>query len=373
MEFLFNDIDFAFRGQTNGIAGDLSLSIDEPDALAGIGLDISLTAKGNDIAADVSFSDVLLSNLSGLAAGLEPLGGIDLVLKGTLSGNMTLPDTIHSLELDIGGDAGTITLEQFIPKPLDIRTLRLKAKADPAGGRLELSQLSLSLGDSDSGGPDLQLNGVAKKLDGVINVAAQTSLKKLAIDNLADYWPAGLLPGTRDWLTQNLKTGTVDEVSLGINMDLPSGEGGTLALKKLEGQIAYSNLSVFYFRPMPPATGVTGSGSFNQQGFDLSIETGLVEGITLKTGRVQITGLDVNKVALDVKTSLNGKASDALAILELPPFGLDKVIGFGSTKAGGHLTAEFGHFVTTEIGIVARGNRLSRGCQSGTGICAEYL
>ena len=60
---------------------------------------------------------------------------------------------------------------------------------------------------------------------------------------------------------QNLKAGTVDEVSLDINMDLPSGEDGTLELKKLElkkldGAIAYSDLSVFYFRPMPPATGV---------------------------------------------------------------------------------------------------------------------
>jgi len=352
MEFFFNNINFAFRGQTNGIAGDLSLSIDGPDALRGIGLDISLIAKGNDIAADVSISNVHLSNLSGLAAGLEPLRGIDLVLKGTLSSNMTLPDTIHSLQLDIGGDAGTITLEQFIPKPLDIRTLRLKAKADLAGGRVELSQLSLSLGDSDSGGPELQLNGVAKKLDGVINVAAQTSLKKLAIDNLADYWPAGLLPDTRDWLTQNLKVGMVDEVSLGINMDLPSGEGGTLALNKLEGTIAYSDLSVFYFRPMPPATGVTGSGSFNQQGFDLSLETGLVEGITMKTGRVQITGLDVNKVALDVKISLNGRAQDALAILESPPFGLDKVIGFGSTETGGHFTAEFGISLPLKSGLL---------------------
>jgi len=352
MEFLFNDIDFAFKGQTNGIAGDLSLSIDGPETLRGIGLDISLTAKGNDIVADVSVSDVLLSKLSGLAAGLEPLGGIDLVLKGTLSGNMTLPDTVHSLELDIGSDAGTITLERFIPKPLDIRTLRLKAKADPAGGRLELSQLSLSLGDSDSGGPDLQLNGVANKLDSVINVAAQASLKELAIDDLAEYWPAGLVPGTRTWLTENLKTGTVDEVSLGINMDLPSGDGGAFALKKLEGAVAYSNLSVFYFRPLPPATGVTGSGSFNQQGFDLSIETGLVEGITVKTGRVQITGLDVNTVALDVKTSLDGKVSDALAILESPPFGLDKVLGFGSSEAGGHLTAEFGISLPLKSGLV---------------------
>ena len=352
MEFLFNDIDFGFRGQTNGIAGDLSLSIDGPETLRGIGLDISLTAKGNNIVADVSVSDVLLSNLSGLAAGLKPFGGIDLVLEGTLSGNITLPDTVHSLELDIGSDAGTITLERFIPKPLDIRTLRLKAKADPAEGRLELSELSLSLGDSDSGGPDLQLNGVAKKLGSVINVAAQASLKKLAIDNLADYWPAGLVPGTRDWLTQNLKVGTVDEVNLGINMDLPSGEGGTLALKKLEGAIAYSDLSVFYFRPMPPATGVTGSGSFNQQGFDLSVETGLVEGIAIESGRVQITGLDVKKVALDVKTSLVGKVSDALAILELPPFGLDKVIGFGSTEAGGHLTAEFGISLPLKSGLL---------------------
>jgi hypothetical protein len=352
MEFQFADIDFSFRGQDNGIAGDLTLLVDGPEAVAGIKLDISLMAKGADISADVDVNGVNISALSRLGAGFDVLSGVDLTLNGTLSGTMTLPETIHSLELDASGGAGSISLDRFIPDPIDIRALNLKAKIDPTGRNLELSELSLSLGNENSSGPKLLLSGVASKTHEIISIAAKTSLEQLEIKDLEVYWPADLVPGTRTWLTDNLKDGTVDKVSLDINMTLPSARDGAVALEKLEGEISYSNLSVYFYSPLPPATGVIGNGTFNEHGFDLSIHKGVVEGINIGPGKVQITGLDINQVALDVKTPLAGEVAKALALLELPPFGLDKVIGFGSADVGGHFTADLGISLPLKSGML---------------------
>jgi len=351
MVFRASEINFSFQGQDRGISGDLSLSIAGPEALSGIGLEVSLLAHGKDVTANLKVSDVKSSRLAGLAPALEILKGVDLVLNGTVSGAMTLPETINSLELDVSAGAGSISLERFFPKPLQVRAFEMKGKADPASKRFELSGLNLSLGKDDSSGPDLLVSGVAQSVDGGIKVDVETNIKHLEVNNLDIYWPEGLVSGARNWLTENLKAGAVDNASLSLSITLPTRKDGAVSLSKLQGKLVYSGLSVFFFRPLPPATDVGGSGTFDQHGFDLAIEGGTVEGIAIKTGRVQITGLDAEEVALDVKTNLDGGVANALAVLELPPFGLDKVIGFGSAQVGGQMTAEFSIALPLKSGL----------------------
>ena len=222
MDWRSSDIDFTFQKQKNGVAGNLSLSIDSPVALAGLGLKITLLARGESVTVDV-----------------------------------------------------------------------------------------------------------------------ETGIKHLKVDDLGAIWPAGLVPGTRNWLTENIKVGTVDDVNVSLSMTMPIGDVSAASLTKLEGTLAYSDLSVFFFRPLPPASGVTGSGTFDQHGFDLAVVGGKVNGVTIKSGKVLITGLDDKDAALDVKTDLAGPVADALAIVSMPPLNLDKVIGFAAADTGGQMTAKF--------------------------------
>ena len=222
MDWRASDINFTFQKQQNGVAGKLSLSIDDPVALAGLGLEISLLARGNSV---------------------------------------------------------------------------------------------------------------------TVNVEA--GIKHLKIDDLGSIWPTGLVPGVRNWLTENIRVGSVDDVNMSLNMTLPVGDVSAVSLTKLEGQFAYSDLSIFYLRPMPPATGVTGSGTFDRHGFDLLVTSGTVNGVAIKSGKVLITGLDAKDVALDVKTDLAGPVADVLAAVSQPPLNLDKVIGFDSADTGGQMTAKF--------------------------------
>ena len=349
--FRASKIDFSFQGQDKGIAGDLSLSIADPEALSGIGLKVSLVAHGKDVTANLKVSNVKPSRLAGLAPELDILKGVDLVLDGTVSGAMTLPGTITSLELDVRAGAGSIAHEGFFPKSLQVRALELKGKADPASRRLELSQFNLSLGKDGSTGLDLSASGHAQSVDHGIMVDVETNLEHLAIEDLATYWPAALVTGARTWLTENLKVGELDHASLSLGMTIPTDESGKVSLAKLEGKISWSDLSLFFFRPLPPATGVKGSGTFNRHGFDLAVESGMVEGIAINAAKVQITGLDAGSVALDVKATLEGGLADALAVLELPPLELDKVTGFGSEQAGGDLKAEFSIALPLKSGL----------------------
>ncbi len=351
MVFRASEIDLSFQGQDKGITGDLSLSIASPEALSGIGLEVSLLAHGKDVSANLEFSNIQPSRLARLDPRFEALKGVALTLNGAVSGTMKLPDTITSLELDVRGGVGSIAHERFLPEPLQVRALVLKGKADPASKRLELSQLNLSLGKDDSTGPDLFVSGIAQFVDGGITLDMEADLEHFAIEDLPTYWPADLVTGARTWLTGNLKVGEVDHASLSLGMTLPTSDSGKVSLAKLEGKFTWSDLSVFFFRPLPAATGVRGSGTFNRHGFDLTIQSGMVKGIAVNAGSIQITGLDTGSAALDVKTALEGGVADALAVLELPPFELDKVIGFGSAEAGGQMTADFGIALPLQSGL----------------------
>ena len=163
-----NNIVFSFRGQENRIKGELSLSIDSPQSLSGIDLDVSLLAHGVDITANINVNDVHLSRLAGLNEKLKILEGVDMTVNGHVSGEMKLPDMVKSLELDITGEHGSVALEQFFPEPLSIKLLKLKAKADPATSSLELSHMNLILGTDESAGPQLSVHGNARSVNGSI-------------------------------------------------------------------------------------------------------------------------------------------------------------------------------------------------------------
>lgn len=340
-EFSSREIAFEFEGLDHGIEGDLSLLIDQPEELAGVEIDISLLAKGKDVTTQIGMSGVHLSELSKLDNRLAALQGMGMTLAGSVSADMTLPLTVHSLDLELSSGPGKIAFADIVPIPINFRALSLSANANPAEGHLELTQLKLLLGDENTGRSELSLDGTVSTRDELINVAAEARLNQLKIDDIDLYWPAGLVSGTRTWLTENLKTGLVEVATLNIDMDIPSADGGAITLHKLHGDVEYSGLSVYYFRPLSPATGVTGSGTFNRQGFDLSVSNGMVEGVNIGPGRVQINGLDTKNVSLDVDTRIEGSFSDTLAVLESPPFHINEAIGLSSTQAEGELKAGF--------------------------------
>ena len=94
---------------------------------------------------------------------------------------------------------------------------------------------------------------------------------------------------------------------------------------------------------MPSATGVTGSGTFDQHGFDLGISKGLVNGVSIESGKVVISGMDDQKAAISVQTHLNGQLAAVFAVLEAPPIELstESVTGLVSEQLGGQIEFDF--------------------------------
>lgn len=152
----------------------------------------------------------------------------------------------------------------------------------------------------------LHVSGTAQMLENAVSLQFQGGLQQLNVIEFDLYWPVTVAPGARNWLVNNLQAGTVSNAKLDLAMNLPTGPEAGFQLRELKGSLTYRDLQLAYFGSLPPATGVTGSGTFDRSGFDLDINTGRVNGVSIESGKVVISGMDNKRPAISVRTHLNG-------------------------------------------------------------------
>jgi len=342
-------VEALFVGHQGVVTGNLGVNFSSPAALDGIHADIALKLQDNVVSASLGFAGVRPAGF----ATLDPrLAGLDMSLSGTINTTLTLPDTIDNLSADIEAGAGQLFYRDFYPEPLKLNSLGLRLSADVAGKTLRVSNLDALLGEATN--PlKLHLTATAQMLENAVAVRLETGLSQLRVNEFERYWPKGVAQGARRWLVTNLQAGSVDGANLHLDMLVPTGPAAKFQLRELKGTVVYSDLTVGYFGSLPPATGVTGSGTFDQRGFDLDINKGSVNGVSIDSGKVVISGMDNKKAAISVETHLSGQLAAAFAVLEQPPLSLSSAYFSGpvSDRLGGQVMAGFNIALPLQSGL----------------------
>ena len=345
-------VESLFIGHKGQITGDLVVTFSSPQAMDGIRTDISLTLKDDVANASLEFEGVDTARIATLDQRLVALTGLDMSFDGTINTTVTLPDTIHSLAATVKGGAGQFTYRDFYPDPIKLNSLELQMSADLPGKTMQVSSLDISLGDIAT--PlKLHLSGDGQMVENAASLSLEAELQQLKVDEFDLYWPRSVAQAARKWLVSNLKAGTVNDATLNMAMLVPTGPESTFQLKELKGTVAYSGLTVTYFGELPPAIGVTGSGTFDQRGFDLGITKGQVNGVSIDSGKVVISGMDDGKAAISIDTHLNGSLAAIFAVLEAPPleFGSDTYTDVASKRLGGQIESDFSIALPLKSGL----------------------
>lgn len=339
-------------GHDGVIEGDLGGSFSSPKVLETVHVDIALTVKGDDVSARLEFSGIDPARLADADPRLAALENLEIVLGGTIDTELTLPDRVNSLTANITGGAGRVSYQDYYTQPLRVNSLGLQVSADLHGKSLQVSSLDILLGEETS--PlKLNLSGSARMLEDAVAFKLETGLQQLKVNEFDLYWPKGVAKGARKWLVNNMTAGTVDNAKLDLAMHIPTGPGTKFQLDELKGTVAYSDLTVEYFGALPPATGVTGSGTFDQRGFDLDVSRGMVNGVSIQPGKVVISGLNNKKAAISVNTQLNGPLDNLFAVLESPPLELNSRVytGVVSDHLAGQVVSDFSIALPLKAGL----------------------
>ncbi len=218
-------------------------------------------------------------------------GAIDLGPRGRIP--------LVGLEADLTLDETTLRLERAVLRPAPPPALRAAAAAPTITARAE-----------------------ARRVAGVWQAEAHLGIDQVAVADLGHYWPAGIAPGGREWITENLTGGVARDGRWQVNASWDPA-AGVPGISGFTGTVAAEGLEVHWLRPIPPAVNANATVRFGLDAIDVDIAGGTQSGggIVVREGKVRI-GLATDPETAEMEFVVGGPAADVWALLRQPRLGL---------------------------------------------------
>jgi hypothetical protein len=186
------------------------------------------------------------------------------------------------------------------------------------------------------------LSGLAQGFGGDVTASGQAILSALPVQSLQRIWPPDAGGEARQWVLENLVAGSLERVSVGAEVTLPDGELDQAVVAKLSGRFVYEGIELHYLRPLPPVTGVKGTGNFSPKRLRVRFSEAHTAGVTLVDGTADVTGIDQGREAVSLKFGAAGELGDVLGLLNHPELDLLSGSGIDPALAKGEVLAQVG-------------------------------
>lgn len=334
------DAEIVFLKNESGIAGEARLKLQYGDRLADFTIHSGIDKDDLAYFAALNFTDVqpaafatsLPPQLSGITALSMPLSG-SVKLHGKVRGEL------ESFDFDLLGAAGKLELIDLYREPLNVGSLRVQGSATADFSTVRIDQAIVDLGDVTAFA-EAAMEPAGE--DGGVRLTLSAHMEQFPMHELHRFWPVSAQPEARKWVTENIYEGIVDKGTIDLALKIGGGDGGGVALEKLEGTLDYNDLGISYFRTMTPVVGIDGAGTFDRHGFYLGVaEASLGGDIKVTGGEVGV--LDLGKkgetrLVVDVKTE--GPIVTALKVLDEDPLHYGDKLGFDPAELGGTSSAD---------------------------------
>jgi hypothetical protein len=232
----------------------------------------------------------------------------------------------------VGGPSRLSFSPHIQPAPID--RFGLRASFAPSTGELDLDQLN-ALVD----GAPLSLSGVLTRprtpkswgvdldgrIDGWLPPQAVTAL-----------WPDELGDDVRDWISRHVQGGRYGHAV--FQMRLPQGAVGPhrpMGNDRMKLTYAFEDASVRVMDQTPLIERMRGGGMLQGDRFDMTVQSGEVEGVALGEGLLQVPRLRGQGKRLLVQARAQGDARAMLDVVNRSTSGVAKAHGFDPARLSG--------------------------------------
>jgi hypothetical protein len=290
--------------------------------------------SGDHITTDLDVRGLNPAALARLSPTFAQLAPLDMALSGSLRLVLDARVRLQQGSLRMSGHDGLLIMPDRFPQPLLVRTLVLSALTDNPERQFELDVLA-----ADLDGPAVVVRGGAKRDDaGVWTADLVGDARGVPVGALSLYWPIGLAPPARGWVTQNLEDGVASDAQLEATLEI--GPNGTLSTKALTGYIDFDGVTTHYLRPLPPVRGTYGKATFGPDRFDIDLKGGTQDKLRLQRSRVEITQLDTDSERIAIDLVVDGPLRQALELLDRKPLNLIAGLGLKPADVSGQGSAQ---------------------------------
>lgn len=359
-----------------GIKGKVSLAPEAGGKKAQIAVSGDYKTKGGRLDLEIGFKDISPAAFADLSPELTRLNALDLPLGGTVNISVSLDGVVESAGFDLSGGNGRLALPAPLEQKLVVEALRLKGRFEGAAELLEIEDLFVDLGpegrlnmpaptnhvmpmktvqaagryhlntgkleilslNAGLHGPSAVISAVITGNGNGLDIDAKGTLLNLPVNDFARYWPRAWGVSAQEWCVTNLSDGIVKEARLDLH--LGSDAKGGLQVASLTGGMDFEGVTVDYVHPMPKAVNVKGSTTFNKERFDIFLEHGESKDLTVRKGRIFITGLDKYDQYIDIELIADGQIRTALELIDHKPLNFSSSLGLDPARVGGQASVK---------------------------------
>lgn len=327
---IHGDASFILDGSANVKSGAFWLFAGAgPFAMPGLP-SFALNLTGAEIRGSYSAerSEITLSRLSYKGRGNS----------GTMTGKATLErDSAGrwtAAQFDVTAQDIMLDLPELFSAPGRVERALFRGRIDPSARRLTIGSLELRAKDARltfEGEFNDRPEGLGAQLNGTID--------HFAISQFAKFWPIGPARGARDWIVENVTSGTLHSGVLKIDAQPGELARDILPDKAVQLTFDFDGLSMDYLHGLTPITEGHGHARLMGNRFDLDLDSARIDSLSVSEGHYAVPDLSNEDVPAVIAIRLQGETKALLSVLDMKPLGYPSSYGFSPADVGGRSDA----------------------------------
>lgn len=231
---------------------------------------------------------------------------------------------LQSLRLTLQAGAGSVHIADGA-----LPIVRASVVADLTPDQMALNSLRLELPSHPGAPPSVvQVTGEATRAPDQLTAALRATLDQVDFADLPRLWPIGIAHGARAWITENVTAGVAQDGQVALDLEA-TPDLASVTLTRATGTLAGEGLRVSWLAPVPPLEqGAAVLTLLDPDTLEIALRTARQapepgtkptgDGLWLRGGRVQITGLMQKDQFATIEADVDGPVADAIALLRDP-------------------------------------------------------
>lgn len=271
---------------------------------------------------DGQFNDLPLPLVGAQVAELEMLKGINLILSGHVNLDLDEKFSFDMLGFDVKAGAGAVDLPDLYKQPLPIDSVSVSGEVTG-----DFTKVTIDSVKAETLGAKVDMTGAVDIAEEGVGLSIKGDLANLTVNDLGRFWPYSMASNGYDWVTKNIRDGTVPKASFTI--DLPPGalSSGNIPKDSVVLKFDLKGGSADYYAPLPKVTDIDGSGVLTETGVTITGLTGKLGSLDVTSDKVIINEFDKYDQLADIVIRVTGSSQEIFTFLDLEPLGLASPYG----------------------------------------------
>ena len=241
-------------------------------------------------------------------------------------------DALASVSADITSTRIALNLPGIFAQPVGFQSLFLNGNYQVASRTFDIKRAGLTAPGfalAVNGGITLGGDGQAPGL------ALSGKLGALPVRTLLHYWPLPVVPGAREWISDNIFAGTLGPLNLETHLPVGMLDQEILPDDSLKLSFAMKGVEGSYVKGLTHLTGVSGNATLLGDTFTADFDGGHVGNLAVRNGHAQIPTLHVHGTTGQFTAHVDGQMSDIMTLIDMQPLGYPTRFGIDPRQTKG--------------------------------------